>query len=76
MEDFEKEEEFSWSGLFLVTAGCSFLFNIAIKILDGNFSNLLLIIGFIAAGLGALNWTARILSRQLNKKGKNKGFAS
>lgn len=70
MEDFEKEEQFSWSGLFLVTAGCSFLFNVAIKILDGNFSYLLFVIGFIAAGLGALNWAARSLSRQLNKKRK------
>ncbi|MDZ4795633.1 MAG: hypothetical protein SGI83_15250 [Bacteroidota bacterium] len=76
MEDFEKEEVFSWSNLFLITAGCSFLFNIGIKILDGSFSYLLMIIGFVATGLGALNWLARMLSKQLNKKRKKRRFAS
>ena len=55
MEDFE-EKEFTWSGLFAVTACCSFIFNVLIKLMDGSFSELLFIIGGIAAGLAAINW--------------------
>jgi hypothetical protein len=76
MEDFEVKEKFSWSGLFLVTTICSLLFNVAIKILDGSYSNLLSNIGFVAAGLGVLHWTVGSLFRQSNKKRKKKRFAS
>lgn len=72
MDDFEKVEKFSWSGLFLVTAICSFLFNVGIKILDGTYSNVLLYIGIIAVGLTVLNWMGRALSQQFTKKKKTK----
>lgn len=73
----EKEwREFSWSGLFIVTACCSFLFNLIIKLMDGNFSNLLLGVGIFATFLGVANWGVSMLSRQSCKKRKNRRFVS
>lgn len=68
--------EFSWSGLFIVTACCSFLFNGAIKFLDGSFSNLLFVIGTAAAFLTIANWAARTVARSSNKKRSKRRFAS
>jgi hypothetical protein len=75
MEDFE-EKEFTWSGLFAVTACCSFIFNVLIKLMDGSFSELLFIIGGIAAGLAAINWFGRLIIKQGSKKRKKRRFAS
>lgn len=68
--------EFSWSGLFIVTACCSFLFNGVIKLLDGDFSNLLFVIGTIAAFLTIVNWAARTVVRNSIKKRSRRRFAS
>jgi|CXWL01.1.fsa_nt_gi hypothetical protein len=73
----EKEvSEFSWSGLFTVTAACSFLFNGIIKLLDGAFSNLLLAIGCIAVFLAVANWAGRMFIRQYSKKRRSRRFVS
>lgn len=75
MEENEPKE-FTWSGLFTVTTCCSFLFNGIIKLLDGSFSELLFIIGGIAAGFATLNWFGRMIVKQSNKKRKKSRFAS
>ena len=55
MEDNEMNE-FSWSGLLLVT-GCSFLvFCGILKFLDGNYPTLFLYIVFSATIFGSLGW--------------------
>ncbi len=67
----EASLEFSWSGLFIVTASCSFLFNILLKIMDNYFSTALFLIGGIAFFLGILNWFSRMIIIRDNKKNKN-----
>jgi len=77
MED--EKEKFSWSGLFIITACCSFLFNIAIKLLDGSFSDMLFIIGGIAAFLGVVNWliiTVTAYRQATKRKRRKNNFAS
>jgi hypothetical protein len=66
MEDNESGK-FAWSVLFVVTAISSFLFNIAIKYLEGHFSGLLFRIGGIAVLLLILNRLGRIISRPKRK---------
>jgi hypothetical protein len=58
------EKEFTWSGLFLVTACSSFLFSGMVKLLDGSYSDLLLLIGGIALLLTVSNWVFKALKRQ------------
>ena len=67
MEDHDSDQ-FSWPGLFIVTACCSFLFNVAVRVLDGYFSNLLSIIAVIAAILGVLSLGIQWLLRWYDKK--------
>ena len=73
----EKEMyEFSWSGLFIVTACCSFLFSGIIKLLDGIFPIVLLVVGSIATILAIINVAARRIARQINMKRKSDQLAS
>jgi hypothetical protein len=67
---------FSWSGLFIVTACCSFIFNVIVKVLDGDFSNLLFLIAGITAFLGIVSWGGKVLMRQYNKKRRNRHLTS
>jgi hypothetical protein len=69
----EKKEinDFSWSVLFIVTACCSFLFSGILKLLDGDFSWLLLVIGGVAAGMAAVNWVGRMIDGYIHKKRKD-----
>lgn len=68
--------DFSWSGLFIVTTCCSFLFNGVIKFLDGGFSNILFAIGIIAAFLAIVNWAVRTVARRSFNKRRRRRFAS
>ncbi|MEO6612316.1 MAG: hypothetical protein ABIT05_06245 [Chitinophagaceae bacterium] len=53
----EKEMmKFSWTGFFLVTGCSSFIFSMALKILDGAPPRILLLIGTVTISLGLLNW--------------------
>lgn len=74
----DDEREFSWSVLFMVTCSSSFLFNGIIKIMDGSFSNLFLIVGLAAGLLALLNWGIITISRQASKKrrARRRRFAS
>jgi hypothetical protein len=47
MEDYEEKEmrKFSWSGLFIVTSTCSFLFSLFLKFIDGQHISLFIKIG-------------------------------
>jgi len=69
MEDHESAG-FSWSGLFLVTASCSFIFNLAVKILDGYYSNLLFMVASTTAVLGIFSFTIKLLLRHFSRKRK------
>ena len=71
MEDKELTG-FSWSGLFLVTGICSFIFLAAIKILDGTNSALFLFLGVIALFLLVVNWASRHIAKLVVKKKKEK----
>jgi len=62
---------FSWSGLFLVTAGSSILFSFILKFLDGSHSPLLIKIGVVAAILGIINWFIIRLNKVSFKKKSN-----
>ena len=64
------EKDFSWSGLFIVTACCCFLFNVIIKILDGHFSPLLFLVAGVAGFLGLFSVAFKIIDRQVSKKNK------
>lgn len=74
--DEREIEKFSWSGLFLVTACCSFLFSFVLKILDGAFSSWLLIIAGVTSVLGLLSWLISLIDRQYAKKSKGNRVAS
>lgn len=75
MQDDELDE-FPWSILFLVTAGSSLLFNIALKMLDGNFSSLLFFVSGFTAFLGIVNWLGKMLAEQSDKKRKSSSLSS
>ncbi|MDZ4810236.1 MAG: hypothetical protein SGI96_18515 [Bacteroidota bacterium] len=75
MQD-EELDEFPWSILFLVTAASSLLFNIALKMLDGNFSTLLFFVSGFTAFFGIVNWLGKMLAKQSGKKGKSGSLSS
>ena len=72
----EKEEvdKFSWSGLFVVTACCTFLFNVGLKIVDGEFSRILLAVSVLSVALAVLNGFAMAIERRYLKKKKRKRY--
>jgi hypothetical protein len=73
----DKETEFSWSGLFLVTTVCSFVFTGIIKMLDGSNSILFLGVGTTSFVLWMFNRASDVAVRSAAKKRKNKrGLAS
>lgn len=72
----EESLKFSWSGLFTVTAFCSLVFNIALKLLNNYFSNVILIIGCTAFLLGILNWLGRIIVLPDKKKTNDNSLIS
>ncbi|HEV7782997.1 MAG TPA: hypothetical protein VGO58_17095 [Chitinophagaceae bacterium] len=76
MDNEREMDKFSWSGLFFVTSCCFFLFSLALKILEGQFSRWLLIIGAATGILGLLSWGISMIDRQYVKKRKNNRFAS
>jgi hypothetical protein len=59
MEDRDYNE-FSWHTLFFVTGFSFILFNLAIKVLDGSHSALLLWIGTVSLSLGAITWLIKL----------------
>jgi hypothetical protein len=67
---------FNWTALFIVTACSLFIFSLAIKIVDGDFPNLLLIISVIAGVLGVISWLMGKLAEQFNRKRKERRFIS
>ena len=69
----EKEmKEFSWTGMFLVTGFCFFLFRLILKILDGTEPRIFLMIGSVSLFLGLLNAAAaRSMSRTHDKSNRN-----
>jgi hypothetical protein len=65
----EKEMmKFSWTGLFLVTGFSSFIFSAVMKVLDGDHSRFLVLIGVAGVSLGLLNW---VLNQTGTRKRKN-----
>jgi hypothetical protein len=75
MQDDELDE-FPWSVLFLVTAGSSLFFNIALKMLDGNFSSLLFFVSGFTAFFGIVNWLGKTLATLSDKKRKSGRLSS
>lgn len=75
MED-QDIPKFSWSGLFGVTAVCTFLFSVAIRLMDGEFSSWLLILSAVSGILGFISWGIGTIDRHYAKKKKNNRFAS
>jgi uncharacterized membrane protein YGL010W len=71
MEDHESDK-FSWTGLFMVTALCSIVFNVAVKILDHFYSPLLFIIAAITAIAGILCWAVQFILLYYAKKRKSR----
>ncbi len=57
----EEPQKFSWSALFFVTGCCSLLFNIALKLLNNYYSNIILVISCAAFLGGILNFVGRII---------------
>jgi hypothetical protein len=68
--------EVNWTALFIVTACSSFIFSLVIKILDGYFSELLLIIGGITSGLSLLSWLLQVLAIQYSRKKKVSSYST
>ncbi|MBN8688036.1 MAG: hypothetical protein J0M10_13510 [Chitinophagales bacterium] len=65
----EREEtEFSWSTMFLVTGVSGFVFSLALKLLDGQHSPLLLWIGGIATGLWLTQFLINFIARTISGK--------
>lgn len=64
----DRDLSFTWSGLFLVTACCCLAFAGVIRVVDGHFPRLLMIIGVSSLVLAVLNGLARFLSNRLNRK--------
>lgn len=64
----DKDLSFTWSGLFIVTACCCLAFAGIIRVVDGHFPRLLMIIGITALVLAVLNGLTRFASVRLNRK--------
>lgn len=61
----EKEtSEFSWTGLFLVTSFCFFIFSSFLKFIDNTNPGIFLWIGFIALFLGLISSAGNMLDRK------------
>ena len=75
MEENEPKE-YTWSGLFAITAFSSVLFNVFIKLMDENFSYLFLKISVIAFFFAIANWVYRKLARKKYINKKKRRFAS
>ena len=73
MEDFEEKEmmKFSWSGLFIVTSICSFLFSLFLKLIDGEHISLFIKIGFASLFLASLSLVNNLL-KQKDAKSRTK----
>jgi hypothetical protein len=69
----EKDEikVFSWTGLFLVTSVCFFVFSNFIKFLEGYPPRIFIWIGFIALFLGLVSGAADFAKHSHNKKKSN-----
>jgi hypothetical protein len=70
MEDFEEKEmmKFSWSGLFIVTSICSFLFSLVLKLIDGEHISLFIKIGFASLILASLSLVNSLLKQKDAKR--------
>jgi hypothetical protein len=75
MED-QGKVEMNWTALFIVTACSSFLFSLTIKILDGEFPILLLVISAITGVLSLLSWFLKILNEQYLRKKSHNSFTA
>ena len=65
----EKEMmKFSWTGFFLVTGSSCFIFSTVLKVLDGNHSKWMIMIGAISFSLGLLNWVMNHLQPVRKRK--------
>jgi len=69
-------DEFSWSGLFMVTCVCSFAFTGVIKVLDGSTSPLFQTTGIVTLLLWMLNAFARGMGKMMARKKENNRYAS
>jgi hypothetical protein len=67
MEDREMKE-FSWTGLFLVTGFCFFLFSAIMKLLAGEPVPIFTWIGIACVFLGSLNGIGTFILRAEQKK--------
>lgn len=67
MEEREKNE-FSWTGLFLVTGLCFILFNGLLKLLDGTHMPLFVWVGIACIGLGTINGVGNFFIKSGDKK--------
>jgi uncharacterized membrane protein YgdD (TMEM256/DUF423 family) len=66
MEEREMRE-FSWTGLFLVTGLCFFIFSGILEYLDHTHPSFFIWIGSISIFLGLLNIATRSMSRATSK---------
>jgi hypothetical protein len=69
MEEREKNE-FSWTGLFLVTGLCFIFFNGLIKLMDGSNMPVFSRVGIACLLLGALNGIGNRMIKTDRKKNK------
>jgi hypothetical protein len=69
MEDKEMRD-FSWTGLFLVTGICSFLFSAVMKMLEGTYIPLFTWMGIACLLLGSINGIGVLIIRTETRKKK------
>ncbi len=69
MEDFEEKEmmKFSWSGLFIVTSICSFLFSLVLKLIDGDHISVFIKIGVVSLVLASFSIVNSLLKQKTAK---------
>ena len=70
MEDNDVKD-FSWTGLFLVTGICSFLFSGIMKMLEGSYVPFFTWIGISCLLMGAINGIGVLIIRLEEGKKKN-----
>jgi len=67
----ENNDDFSWSGLFIVTALCFFTFSYAMKFLNGSHSSLFNKIAIVCGALGLVALLAKFLPAGKNNNTQN-----
>ena len=72
----ETNDNFPWTGLFIVTALSFFVFSCVMKFLNGSFSPLFNKVAIVCSALGIISLLVSFLPDNTNNRNQNPGAAA